>query len=210
MIKNIIWDIDGTLFDTYPAIIYAISKSLNDMGFSIAFNEIDRYTRQSLNYCMETLSRYFKTDPEILRSRFREHYRSVPPENQVPFHGVREICAFIRNRGGTNVAVTHRGEKSTHRLLTAHNLAHLFSGVICVEQGFPRKPDPTMFEVALQQFGLERTTTLAIGDRELDIQAGRAAGLHTCLFGPAELSEPADYMIEDYNQLLALFMETEK
>ena len=55
MIRNILWDVDGTLFDTYPAITYAISKSLNKMGLSIALNVIDGvhwHDSTSLNWAL--------------------------------------------------------------------------------------------------------------------------------------------------------------
>jgi phosphoglycolate phosphatase-like HAD superfamily hydrolase len=32
MFRNIIWDVDGTLFDTYPAIARAFQTALNDLG----------------------------------------------------------------------------------------------------------------------------------------------------------------------------------
>jgi phosphoglycolate phosphatase-like HAD superfamily hydrolase len=32
MFRNIIWDVDGTLFDTYPAIAKAFQVALNDLG----------------------------------------------------------------------------------------------------------------------------------------------------------------------------------
>jgi beta-phosphoglucomutase-like phosphatase (HAD superfamily) len=32
MIQHLIWDVDGTLFDTYPAIARALQAALTDMG----------------------------------------------------------------------------------------------------------------------------------------------------------------------------------
>jgi phosphoglycolate phosphatase-like HAD superfamily hydrolase len=36
MMKNLLWDLDGTLFDAYPAITYANSKSISQMGGAMA------------------------------------------------------------------------------------------------------------------------------------------------------------------------------
>ena len=73
-----------------------------------------------------------------------------------------------------------------------------------MEQGYARKPDPAMVLAALEKYALDPAETLMVGDREIDIQAGRAAGVRTCLFGPAELSASADVGIEQYDQLLKL------
>ena len=142
MIKNILWDLDGTIFDTYPAITYAISKSLNNMGFSVALNVIDGLARQSIDHCMETLSQRFKLDPDLLRTQFAESYREISPAKQIPFPGVHEVCAWIYQHHGLNVIVTHRRVQSTQELLDFHKLTSCFDDILSSEQGYPRKPDP--------------------------------------------------------------------
>lgn len=204
MIKNILWDVDGTLFDTYPAITYAISKTLKEAGVSAAMNMIDGLARQSLEYCLRTLSQRFKLDPDLLRRQFAESYGALSPANQPPFHGVREVCELIHTYGGLNIIVTHRAVSSTRSLLETHDMSPLFDAIFSVEQGHPRKPDPAMLEAAIRQFRLERSETMVVGDRDLDIQAGRAAGVFTCLFGQAQIAAPADFQIIRYSQLLEI------
>ena len=201
-ILNLLWDVDGTLFDTYPALTFAISRSLNELGQTMELNLIDALVRQSYNHCVEVLAQRFILDPNRLKERFSEAYRSVSPANQTPFANVREVCSRIYEHGGVNLTVTHRSVQSTEDLLNAHRLALFFSDIFSVEQGYPRKPDPAMVLAALKKFALNPTETLLIGDREIDIQAGQAGGVHTCLFGKAELTTPADMQIENYNQLL--------
>jgi HAD superfamily hydrolase (TIGR01509 family) len=204
MINNILWDLDGTLFDTYPAITYAISKSLSEMGLSIALNMIDGLARQSIDQCMQTLAHRFKLDPDLLRSRFAESYRTVDPANQLPFPGVREVCEMIHAHGGLNVIITHRSVRSTQRLLDTHGMASYFDDIFSVEQGYSRKPDPAMALAALKKHNLNSAKSLFVGDREIDVQSGRAAGVRTCLFGGVALTTPADFQIEHYGQLLKM------
>ena len=42
MFRNIIWDVDGTLFDTYPAIAQAIKAALHELGKDASLNNILR------------------------------------------------------------------------------------------------------------------------------------------------------------------------
>ena len=203
MIKNILWDVDGTLFDTYPAITYALSKSLNEMGLSIALNVIDGLARQSISDCIKTFSQRFKLDPDLLRRRFSESYRKVDPANQLPFPGVCDVCRLIHARGGLNIAITHRDIQSTQTLLEKHGLADYFEDVYSVEQGYPHKPDPAMVLAALEEHALDPDQTLLVGNRNMDIRAGRTAGVKTCLFGQASLADLPDFQIESYAQLLS-------
>lgn len=202
-IKNILWDLDGTLFDTYPAITYAFNKILKDMGLPIAMNVVDGLVRQSLNHCVQGLAQRFKIEPEELRNRFEESYKTISPTNQPPYPGVQAVCEHICKTGGKNIILTHRGVASSRILLEEHNLAHLFSAIYSVEQGYPRKPDPAMVQAAMHDLDLSPKETLMIGDRMMDVQAGRAAGLSTCLFVQTQQEGLADYHCQSFDQLLA-------
>ena len=89
MIRNMIWDVDGTLFNTYPAITYALSKSLNRMGKPVALNLIDGLVRQSFQHCVDTLCRRYKVDADMLLEQFAEVYRTISLQNQPPVDGAR-------------------------------------------------------------------------------------------------------------------------
>ncbi len=188
--RNILWDVDGTLFDTYPAITYAISQALQGLGESAALNVIDGLARQSIDLCLGTLAQRSSLDLEALTRRYLAAYAALPLANQPPFPDAAEVCATIWRCGGLNVAVTHRDVRSTQAL--------------SVEQGYPRKPDPAMVLAALETYALDPVDTWMVGDRALDIEAGRAAGICTCLYGRARVPQPADLHIERYSQLLAL------
>jgi phosphoglycolate phosphatase-like HAD superfamily hydrolase len=209
VIRNILWDVDGTLFDTYPAITYAISQALNGLDESAALNVIDSLARQSIDHCLATLAQRFDLDQDLLRRRYLAAYKALPLAKQPPFPDARAVCSKVCEQRGVNVAVTHRSARSTQALLDAHGLAPLFAGIVSVEQGYPRKPDPAMVLAALETYALDPVDTWMVGDRALDIEAGRIAGVHTCLFGRACVPQPVDLHIEHYSQLLALLESAE-
>ena len=204
MTKNIIWDVDGSLFDTCPAVTYTFSKALNRLGFSVALNVIDSLVRQSLEQCLDVLSQRFTLDPDVLWQKFNELYETIPLANQPPFPGVQDVCRLIHQIGGRNVIVTHRSVSFARRLLAAHHLSELFDGIISTAQGFPPKPDPAIVRAALDKHELNPASTLLIGNRGIDIQAGQSAGVRTCLFGNMEQAPLADLRIEKYSELLQL------
>jgi phosphoglycolate phosphatase-like HAD superfamily hydrolase len=202
MIRHLLWDLDGTLFDTYPAITYAISKSINQMGGTVALNVIDELARQSIGHCLETLATRFRFNPNLLQSRYTENYRELSPANQPPFPGGRETCAFVRQNDGRNLIVTHRELESCHILLETHEMSALFDDIFSTEQGYLRKPSPEMVLAALSKYDLNPAETLMVGDRALDIQAGQAAGVRTCLFGTDSLSVAADFHVQHLSEIL--------
>ena len=174
MIRNIIWDLDGTLFDTYPAIIRAFRKALKDFGIRITQEEITRKARGSLTLYGDALVHEHKLDQDSLRQRYLSYYDEFPVTEQKPFSGVREVCDHIISLGGFNVIVTHRRWDSAKKLLEHYKMNEFFKFLMTVDEGYPLKPDPTMFEKVIQSFDLLRNETLAVGDRDLDIYAGKA------------------------------------
>jgi phosphoglycolate phosphatase-like HAD superfamily hydrolase len=67
-----------------------------------------------------------------------------------------------------------------------------------------------MILAVLEKHHLNPVETLLVGDREIDTQAGRAAGISTCLFSPLELYAPADIRISHFNQLVERLSKIEE
>jgi HAD superfamily hydrolase (TIGR01509 family) len=205
-VRNIIWDVDGTLFDTYPAISRAFKAALNDLGADASVARIADLARESLGRCATTLADEHQLDLASLETAFDRHYDSTKPGEQPPFPGVTEVCEHIRLIGGQNLIVTHRGPRGTAELLAASHLAGYFADCVTNADGYPRKPDPAAFDAVIERHGLRRDETMAIGDREIDVLAGKAAGVVTCLFGGGATAVEADLTIADFGQLARLLV----
>src|SRR5512146_799171 len=125
-IRNVIWDVDGTLFDTYPAIARAFRAALGELGADDSEERIAHLARESLGHCMAALVADHGLDPARFEAAFGRHYDRVEPADQPLFPGVADVCRRIVELGGRNVIVTHRGPRGTAELLAAANLTHLF------------------------------------------------------------------------------------
>jgi phosphoglycolate phosphatase-like HAD superfamily hydrolase len=90
-------------------------------------------------------------------------------------------------------------------LLGTHRLSRYFDDQVTAEEGLARKPDPEGVEWLIGRHALLRDEVLLIGDREVDLFAGQAAGVRTCRFGSAlPVEADADWVIRDYDRLLRL------
>jgi len=205
-IRNIIWDVDGTLFDTYPAIARAFRAALRDFGQDAALGRIVALARESLTHCTTTLVAERQLDQAAFEAAVARHYERTTPADQPPFPGVTAICEHICAAGGQNVIVTHRGPRGTTELLAASGLSGFFSGSITRADRFPRKPDPAAFNAIIERHGLIRDQTMAIGDRDIDVLAGRAAGVATCFFGLATPGVDADLTITEFDDLARILV----
>jgi phosphoglycolate phosphatase-like HAD superfamily hydrolase len=203
IIRNAIWDLDGTLFDTYPAISASFQQALADFGASASIEEIDALARVEVMYCAAELAARFELDTDDFIRAFGRHYIAVPFSAQPPFPGVVAVCERIAAGGGVNSIVTHRNGATAAKLLAEHRMQGLFAEVISRDDDYPRKPDPAAFLAVLEHQHLDPRETLSIGDREIDVRAGKAADTRTCLFGGNPSRVEADLRISDFAELLA-------
>jgi HAD superfamily hydrolase (TIGR01509 family) len=194
--RYLLWDFDGTLFDTYPPLVQAIERALADLGIAEPREEIERLLGITLADCVSTLAEQHGLDAAEFEARIDDYYRQTLPQDMPPFPGAIQVCERLIAAGGRNYIFTHRTRPSLYRLLNAYGVAELFADCLTVEDGYPRKPDPAGFIALLEKHALPRDEVLAVGDRDLDIAAGQGAGVRTCLFSaqPSPGVEP-DFQI---------------
>jgi len=202
VIRNLIWDFDGTLFDTYPAIANSLRAAVGDLAAPPSYEEVRDMALISIDGSLKTMSTTYHLPLDELEAGFERHYRHVTADDQPPFDGVREVCELICASGGLNLIVTHRRRSGMDRLLAAHGLADLIADTVsCYDDGYPRKPDPAAFLMLIERHHLRLDQTLAIGDRELDVLAAHAAGLAAALFAPTPTNLTGDFVLTDFGAL---------
>jgi HAD superfamily hydrolase (TIGR01509 family) len=202
MIQHLIWDVDGTLFDTYPAIARSFQAAARDLGAPVTYDEVMRLALVSVDHCVTTLSNTYALPTDRREELFDQHYRAITPEDQPPFAGVEAVCQHVRARGGLNLIVTHRRRAGLDRLLATHRLTAYFTDILSNDDAYPRKPDPAAFLALIERHQLPRDTTLGVGDRDIDILAAQAAGLRAAVFGTSYGASTPDFVFADYAYLL--------
>ncbi|HYE09633.1 MAG TPA: HAD-IA family hydrolase [Patescibacteria group bacterium] len=202
LVKDIIWDFDGTLFDTYPGTVNSFKKALEDNGIYETYENILNYIKVSEG-CAIT---YFK-DLYGLGEDFIDKYsiykKNMEIEMVRPFPFAAEVCRQFVTLGGRNYIITHRGD-STLKLLQHYGMLSYFTEVITKRYEFKRKPDPEGFEYLIEKYNINKSTALVIGDRECEILGGKAVGIKTCLYNTnnVSLTHFPDFYIDSLKNLV--------
>lgn len=200
---NLIWDFDGTLFDTYPAMCRDLQTVMEGLGVHASLEDLlPRFTTSRetvLEWCGQQVGMTAQEVDKIYRAWVTEHGQ---PEAH-PFPHVRSFLEWFQAAGGRNFVFTHRSG-SVHDYLAGADLTKYFTDVVSAGTTYARKPAPAGNLHLIETHGLDKARTLAVGDRELDILAAKNAGIHACLVDPALPDTAADYRIRDLSQLDAL------
>ena len=200
---NLIWDFDGTLIDTYPPLRRDLRAGMAEQGYDFTVEELLERFRVSRGlvraYCAERMGRTAQEVDAIYRAWVAEHGQ---PRAE-PFPHARDFLSRFQAAGGRNFVFTHRSG-SVHDYLAEAGLTPYFTEVTSCGTAFARKPSPEGNLYLIQKHGLVPARTLAVGDRELDILAGKRAGTDACLVTPVPAESAADYQISSLTELDAL------
>ncbi len=98
----------------------------------------------------------------------------------------------LRRRAARMVVVSNANGR-LHVMLERLGLARFFDLMLDSQVEGVEKPDPRLFQIALERAGARAETTLHVGDFYwIDVRGARAAGVHALLLDPIGLYESAD------------------
>ena len=104
--RSVIWDLGGTLADTYPDVDRALASAVHGDGrppTDAELHEVALLTRISSGHAVEVLAERHGTSSEALRSAYeatKELWRTDPPP---VMDGAREVMEAVRRQGGLNL-----------------------------------------------------------------------------------------------------------
>ena len=184
-IKAFIWDLDGTLFDSYGSITGSLAEVAGECGAADSSETIMKAVKQgSVSGYLRALSAECGKSTEALYERYRtvSHARM----NEITLiPGAAETLKALRDQGAEHFVYTHRG-RSTRALLDRLGLTGFFTETVTFENGFRPKPSGEGVAYLAEKYGLERTRTAYVGDRTLDVLCGKDAGVLAILYLPED------------------------
>lgn len=203
-ITNIIWDFDGTIMDTYPAIATTTFNVAKQNNINIEYNAIMKMVKITLRTALEYISEQCGKSYEELFAEYLDEYTNFDLTQLILFPRVKEVLQLIIKQGGKNYIITHRGKKSLEEHLAQQNIANLFTYSIGGDSNFPRKPNPASFLYLKEKFSLNPQDTIVMGDRILDVEAGFGAGFKGILYQNDVDFEGKIGDLNDYAELVRL------
>ncbi|NLB91399.1 MAG: HAD hydrolase-like protein, partial [Clostridiales bacterium] len=168
---HLIWDFDGTLFNSYPQIAKALSLVLQTLGIQEELSFIHFLAKTSLRHAITTLQEkhHIPLDIDLFRL-YHETESRFPMDYILPYPGIIPLLTSLSQGGITHYLYTHRNH-STFSYLQEHHILCLFKEVITKEKNFPAKPSPKAIEWVMEHWHIPQSSALMIGDRAIDVQS---------------------------------------
>ena len=173
----IVFDWDGTLFDSTGLIVRCIQAACADLGLPVPEREQASYViglglHDALAHVAPTLPA--QQVPELGR-RYRVHYVNRQHELSL-FEGVVPMLHALKARNHLLAVATGKSRAGLNEALAHVELHGLFDATRTADET-ASKPDPRMLQELLNEFGVSPQRTLMIGDTTHDLQLALNAGV---------------------------------
>ncbi len=205
-----IFDLDGTLADTFPLIVSAWNAAMREpMGRDYAPEEvIARFGPPEWEMVSRELAGR-NLDPQGVVEAFHVHYEAAHGTVSA-FEGVNAMLEAIARSGLPMGVMTGKGRTTLDITLRRLGWEGFFGSTVTGDETERPKPDPEGVLKVARELGVPPERCVFVGDSPPDMQAGQAAGMATIaaawhsVFLDALPAESPDYWVENPLEVLAL------
>lgn len=179
-IRGVLFDIDGTLIDSNDAHARAWVHALAEGGFTVPFERVRGLIGMGGDKLLpEVTGGLTKEDPRGQRvaDRWAEIFEADELPKLRPFPGTRELLLRLREEGFRLAAASSSEPALLEKLLPLTDAADAFEESTSSGDVEGSKPDPDIFQAALDKLGLPPAETMVIGDTPFDLAAAKTAGV---------------------------------
>ena len=209
-IVNYIFDFDGTLMDTSGVILSTIKSTIKEMRLP---EKTDEECRSIIGIRTDEAGKHLFPDQDISNVEFARVFRAnydrlKKNAHEEAFPEVIETLRRLRNQGHPLAIASSRRLASLHDYLDGLGIKDWFGMIVGADSVTKGKPDPEPVLTILNSLGWNADETLVVGDADVDIMMGNAAGCRTCAvtYGNGSMASlkaaHPTCMIDQFNNLL--------
>ena len=177
-IKNVLFDLDGTLTDPAEGITNALMHAQRRLGRAVSPRE------QLFVFIGPPLIEMFMSEWGLTRAEadqalvyYREHFSTKGLFENVPYPGIGDCLADLRAAGLRLFVATSKPEPLSLRILEHFELLQYFEAVAGSTLDEQRTKKGEVIAYALDTYHLDPAETVMVGDRKHDVEGARENGL---------------------------------
>ena len=176
-----IWDLDGTLLDSYEAILSGIEETFAQFAIPYDKGKVREFIlKYSVQDLLVQVAEERKLDVEVL-NQVRAQSLAEKNAQVVLMPGAREMLAWADKAGIQQFVYTHKGDNAL-TILRDLGLESYFTEILTSQSGFARKPSPEAANYLIDKYQLNPDNTYYIGDRTLDVEFAQNSGIQSLNF----------------------------
>lgn len=214
--KLVIFDFDGTLFETQEAILHATKETFIRMNTKIPNDEI---IQKIISQARPLKEQMLLLLPDLINNTeylelYINTYRDIYDNSldvlkkTTPFIGVLDLISILYIQGVKLAIVSNKDDLAIKKALDYFDVLKYFDMIIGSGTRLNKKPDPMIYrDLICPKFSQFNTLeTLMVGDTDIDMLFAKNSGIKSCFanYGHGDidtLSYVPDYIIENFQDL---------
>lgn len=182
MYKACIFDLDGTLTDTLESLTYSVNATLRELGLGqITPTQCKEFVGSGARRLIEQ-SLQAAGDPDAARieeamEAYGRIFKKYCTYHVAPYDGIVDMLRELKAQGIQLAVLSNKPHPQTKDVVATFFDKDMFVKVYGQQEGIPRKPDPSALHMILEELDVSRKECLYIGDSDVDMQTGCAAGV---------------------------------
>lgn len=179
MIRQVIFDLDGTLVDSCSVCVQILGEMLVERGSDHTIDPVTARPWMSLGGApmVAALLGPACVDPERDILEFRARYRETMTPPTALFAGVAEGLARFRNAGFSLSICSNKPQDLCEQVLRDTGIAGMFGAVVGLRSGLRPKPEMDLLQATLDTLRAVPSDCLYVGDSEVDHAVAAKAGM---------------------------------
>ena len=174
-VKNLIFDLDGTLIDSSDGVVEAINYSFEKMGLP---KQETRLLKSYIGYPLSVVYRELSDAPvEELYRHFQVKAAESVVASTVPLPGVNETLEVLAKTGYKMAIGTTKIKRHTVGIIEKLGWTDYFCANVGGDEVEKVKPAPDIFELTLKRMKGSTANSIVVGDTVNDLHSAKSAGM---------------------------------
>lgn len=212
MYRYILFDFDGTVFDTVEGITKCVRYALNKIGLDAELSELRCFAGPPLDDMFMSRFGLSREVAEQAVLDFRERYRPIGLYECRIFPGIKNLLEDLKTAGFKIGIATSKPQPLAEKLLCDEGMLELFD-VIVGSGSTGNDAKSFVLRRAMDELGAEAELSVLVGDTKYDVAGAKECGVD-CIgvrYGYAaegELEEAgADFIVDTVDDLRDFFLK---
>ncbi|MEA2236382.1 MAG: phosphoglycolate phosphatase [Thermoanaerobaculia bacterium] len=213
--RAVLFDLDGTLVDSYAALAEAVNFARREHGLGeLSISHIRGSVGDGLDML---LRRSFDTEdvPRSAHDGFESRYDEICCEKSTILADVESTLKTLQSLGVVMAVCTNKRTSLSKKILTFLQLAPYFSAIVGPDLAGASKPDSRHVLFALETTSCPIAEALFVGDMPIDVRAARNSGMDVAVIatgsssGEELIASKPDFVLERFSDLVMVVKNVE-
>ena len=206
MIKNVLFDLDGTIINSKEGIVNAFNHALKSMNIEYNGN-MDNFIGPPLNDTFKNVFNLSEADTIYAMKKFREYYKEKGVGESELYKGIKDLIIELKNSNKKLILATSKAEVFAKQTLQIHEIKEYFDFISGATLDSSRVKKADVIKYAIDSNNLNIDECIMVGDRAEDIRGANQNNMKSIgvLYGFGSLNElqdaGANYIAKDINEL---------